>query len=247
MAPRTGNPIPTVGAVIVAAGASTRMGGMDKIFVPLGDTTVLEHVVEKFEESSRVDSIVLVVAQGQSLWDAARLADANGHWKKLGSIKAGGSRRQDSVALGLSVLPPCDLVIVHDGARPLINSSLINRGIDAALRTGAAIAAVRVKETVKLAESTGKVIKTLDRSNIWISQTPQVFSRALLEKAHAEIEDDVTDDAAMVEKLGVDVTIFEGSYRNIKITTSEDLQLAEILINSGVDHAADQEDPGKNN
>jgi 2-C-methyl-D-erythritol 4-phosphate cytidylyltransferase len=219
-----------VGAVIVAAGASTRMGGTDKIFAPLGGRPLVLWAVDAFEECPAVESIVLVVAPGQSLWDAGKLAEEQGHWHKVRAVRAGGHRRQDSVALGLASLPPCDWVVVHDGARPLVNPSLIERGVEAAQATGAAIAAVPAKDTVKIVGKEGVVCATPDRDGLWLVQTPQVFRRDLLERAHQEVPDDVTDDAAMVERLDIRVRVYMGSSANIKVTTPEDLLMAEALL-----------------
>ena len=223
----------SAGAVIVAAGASTRMGGVDKIFVELGGKALIEYSVDAFERCPVITSIVLVVAQGQSLWDAARLVDERPQWRKVRAVKAGGPRRQDSVALGLAALPPCEWVVVHDGARPLVTSELIARGLEAAAGTGAAIAAVPAKDTIKVVSEGGVVEATPDRERLWLVQTPQVFRRELLERAHRELREDVTDDAAMVERLGLPVRVFMGDYSNIKITTPDDLAVAGALVGGG--------------
>ena len=223
-------PADSVGAVIVAAGAGTRMAGVDKTLVPVGGKPLILYAVEAFEQCPAVNAIVLVVAAGQSLWDAGRLADGQSGWRKVRAIKAGGARRQDSVALGLAALPPCEWVVVHDGARPLVRPEMITRGLDAAADTGAAIAAVPATDTVKVVDKDRRVLATPDRSSLWLVQTPQVFRRALLERAHQEVQEDVTDDAAMVERLGLPVQVFMGAYSNIKVTTPEDLMLVEALL-----------------
>ena len=225
-----GLPDASAGGIIVAAGASTRMGGVDKIFVELGGRPLIEHSIDVFEGCPAVASIVLVVAQGQSLWDAARLVDQRPQWRKVRAIRPGGPRRQDSVALGLAALPPCEWVVVHDGARPLVTPELITSGVEAASSTGAAIAAVPAKDTIKVVDDAQQVASTPDRSGLWLVQTPQVFRRDLLERAHREVQEDVTDDAAMVERLDVSVRVFMGSYANIKVTTLEDLAVAEALL-----------------
>lgn len=223
----------SAGVVIVAAGSSSRMEGIDKIFVELGEQPVIAHTIDAFERCSYIQSIVLVVGQGQGLWDAGKLVDGHANWKKVRSIQTGGPRRQDSVAIGLEALPQCEWVIVHDGARPLIESEIIDRGMTTASVAGAAVAAVPVKDTIKVVNREHEVVDTPDRSGLWSIQTPQIFRRDLLERAHKEIQEDVTDDAAMVERLGIPVKIFMGSYRNIKITTLDDLALASMLLQRG--------------
>ena len=223
----------SAGVVIVAGGISSRMGGTDKIFVELGEQPLIAHTIDAFEQCSYIQSIVLVVGQGQGLWDAGKLVDGRADWKKVRSIQVGGPRRQDSVAIGLEALPPCDWVMVHDGARPLIEPEIIGRGLQAASSIGAAVAAVPVKDTIKVVNQEHDVLDTPDRNSLWVIQTPQIFRRDLLERAHKEICEDVTDDAAMVERLGFPVKIFMGSYRNIKITTLDDLALASVLLQTG--------------
>jgi 2-C-methyl-D-erythritol 4-phosphate cytidylyltransferase len=220
----------SAGVVIVAAGTSSRMEGTDKIFVELGAQPLIAHTIDAFEQCSYIQSIVLVVGQGQGLWDAGKLVDERTYWNKIRSIQVGGPRRQDSVAIGLEALPPCEWVIVHDGARPLIEPEIIRRGLEVAVNTGTAVAAVPVKDTIKLVNQEHEVVDTPDRSGLWLAQTPQIFRRDLLERAHTEILEDVPDDAAMVARLGFPVKIFMGSYRNIKITTVDDLALASVLL-----------------
>ena len=218
----------TAGAIIVAAGAGTRMEGVDKVFAPLRGEPLIAHTVRAFERCPAVETIVLVVA-GPLLAEMSRLVDQQG-WQKAQTVTVGGPRRQDSVVLGLRVLAPCEWVVVHDGARPLVHPDLIAKGLEVAADGGAAIAAVPVKDTVKVVGTEGQVQATLDRSTLWQAQTPQVFRRDLLERAHREVAEDVTDDAAMVEGLGMPVRVFLGSYENIKVTTPEDLLMAEALL-----------------
>ena len=217
-----------LGAVVVAAGAGTRMDGVDKTFAPLAGVPLVARTVDAFERCPAVQSIVLVVAE-RSREAAARLARERG-WRKVVKVVGGGPRRQDSVACGLGELPACEWVVVHDGARPLVEPELIARGLEAAGEGGAAIAAVPAKDTVKVVGPDERVQSTLDRRGLWLVQTPQVFRRELLERAHREVTEEVTDDAAMVERLGQPVRVFMGSYRNLKVTTPEDLVVAEALL-----------------
>ena len=221
----------TVGAVIVAAGASTRMAGADKLFAPLGGRPLLARALQPFQESPLVERIALVLS-ATNIERGRALAEEEGIGK-LTAVCEGGPRRQDSVRLGLEALGPCDWVLVHDGARPLADDALIERGLAAARETGAAVPAVPVADTLKAAAPDGTVERTLDRSGLWAAQTPQVFRYDLLLRAHREITTEVTDDAAMLEALGLPVKLFEGSAANIKVTAPDDLRLAEALLQAG--------------
>lgn len=222
-----------VAAVIVAAGSSRRMSGRDKLWTPLAGRLTLIHTVEVFQHSPLIDSIVIVTTQ-ERLDDVAVLC-ASERWQKVVAIVPGGARRQDSVRLGLDALatmtPRCSWVMIHDAARPFVTATMLERGLCAAKESQAAIAAVPVKDTIKQVQN-GVITTTLERSRLWTIQTPQVFAFPLIYEAHQTplAQEDVTDDAALLESLGHHVTIFEGSYANIKITTQEDLLLAELLL-----------------
>lgn len=204
------------------------MTGMDKIFTPLLKQTLITYSLSVINDSPHVSFIVLVLAPG-SLERGRRLMRSN-RWAKLIDVCAGGERRQDSVRLGLERLPQCDWVIVHDGARPLLDGETIASGLEAARSTGAAIAAVPVKDTIKMADAHGVVTRTVERDRLWAVQTPQVFRRQLLADAHRSITRDVTDDASMAELIGVSVKIFMGSYDNLKVTTPDDLVVARSIL-----------------
>jgi 2-C-methyl-D-erythritol 4-phosphate cytidylyltransferase len=150
-------------------------------------------------------------------------------WSKVVAVCLGGKRRQDSVREGLKRLKECEWVIIHDGARPFITIDLLDTGLKSAIDTGAAVAAVPIKDTIKLSNNSGIVTETLQRNHLWAIQTPQIFQYDTLVKAYEHSDDDVTDDASLVEKSGGKVRLYMGSYRNIKITTPEDWELAEIL------------------
>jgi 2-C-methyl-D-erythritol 4-phosphate cytidylyltransferase len=223
----------TLGAIIVAAGSGTRMAGADKLFTEVAGRPLLAHAITPFADSPLASQIVLVVS-ALNLKRARDLTDRHG-FTKVERIVKGGDRRQDSVRLGLEALDDCDYVAVHDGARPLVSPDLIERGLDAAREYGAAVAAVRVADTLKEAHDNGTVIRTVDRTNLYAVQTPQFFRRDLLKRAHREVTTDATDDAAMLESLAQPVHLFEGDRRNIKLTVAEDLDtmralLAEALI-----------------
>ncbi len=218
----------TLGAVIVAAGSGTRMAGMDKVFALLAGRPLLSHTLTAFQECPAVTRIALVLSAANM--ERGRALASDGGLGKVSAICPGGERRQDSVRIGLEALGACDWVAVHDGARPLVTGQLIAAGLQAARETGAAIPALPLADTVKEAGVDGRVARTLDRSRLWAVQTPQIFRYDTLLRAHREVTTDVTDDAAMLETIGEPVKLFAGDRRNIKVTTPEDLALAEALL-----------------
>ncbi|MBT4513174.1 MAG: 2-C-methyl-D-erythritol 4-phosphate cytidylyltransferase [Chloroflexi bacterium] len=217
-----------IGAIIVAAGKSERMNGIDKLFTLLDGKPLLAKVIEVFQECDSIDEIIVVLGQ-ENLERTQQMTSQNG-WSKVSSQCLGGARRQDSVNEGLKRLNNCQWVIIHDGARPLVTSDIIMKGLAEAHGIGAAVAAVPVKDTIKMTSEEGFVRDTPLRDNLWAVQTPQVFRSDLIIQAHSQITEEVTDDATMVEKLGHEVKLYMGSYQNIKITTPEDLALAEIIL-----------------
>ncbi len=234
MTPRRWN-----GAVVVAAGGSSRMGGVDKQFALLAGRPVLAWTLAACEQTPAVDAIV-VVANSQTQARVAALVRAAG-FARVVAVVPGGARRQDSAARGLAALEAAaardgaalDLVLVHDGARPLADPALIARGLAAAAAHGAAIAAIPVRDTVKVVDAAGRITATPDRATLWQAQTPQVFRHALLAAAYAEAaarDLAVTDDAALLEALGHPVHVYEGDPTNLKITTPADLVIAEALL-----------------
>lgn len=216
-----------VGAIIAAGGSSRRMDGVDKLFAPLGGRPVLERVVATFENCPAITEIVIVLAEA-NLEKGRQLMVSSG-WSKVSGIYPGGPRRQDSVAIGLSHLKPCDWVLIHDGARPLVTEALIDQVLDTAQETGAAIVAVPVTDTIKLADDENLVRGTLPRQHLWAVQTPQAFHFDIITRAFQQVQTDVTDDATLVEQAGYPVKICPGSYANIKVTTPDDFIIAEAL------------------
>ncbi|HEY7126055.1 MAG TPA: 2-C-methyl-D-erythritol 4-phosphate cytidylyltransferase [Ktedonobacterales bacterium] len=217
-------------AIIVAAGSSRRMQGINKTWAMLGGKPLLAHSIGACERSGLVDDIVVVLAQ-DALAEGAQLCQREG-WQHIRALIPGGARRRDSVLAGLEALhsaTPPGYVLVHDGARPFLSTALIEQGLAAARQHGAATAAVPVKDTIKRAGPDGLVIETLDRASLWAVQTPQVFAYDLLLQAHRALDPawDATDDAALVERLGHPVALFLGAYENIKVTTPDDLVIAE--------------------
>ena len=215
------------GVIIVAAGESQRMGDVDKVLALLGGRPVLARVIDVFEQYRAISQIVAVVTE-KNVARVRQLVAAEG-WAKVTEICPGGKRRQDSVAAGLSRLANCDWVIIHDGARPLVTEELISRGLAEARETGAAVAAVPVTDTVKIAGEDRIVRETPPRDSLWAVQTPQVFRYDIINEAYRQVTTEVTDDASLVERLGYRVKLYMGAYDNIKITTGDDLTLAEVL------------------
>ena len=216
------------GAVIVAAGISQRMGGVDKVFAPLGGKPVLAKVIDTFQRSRFIDQIVVVLSP-QNIKKGEQLIAENA-WLKVTDTCLGGKRRQDSVAAGLELLTDCRWAVIQDGARPLVTEDLIEQGLEAARETGAAVAAIPVSDTIKVAGDDHIVQGTPPRQNLWAVQTPQVFRFNIITEAYRKAaEYEVTDDARPVEQLGYSVKVYMGSYDNIKITTPQDQALAEIL------------------
>ncbi|MFC1987629.1 2-C-methyl-D-erythritol 4-phosphate cytidylyltransferase [Chloroflexota bacterium] len=218
---------PKVGAVIVAAGKSQRMGGVDKVFALLGGKPTIARVTDVFQRCNSIHQIIIVLSQS-NLKPGQQLVAEQG-WSKVTDVCPGGERRQDSVASGISRLSNCDWVVIHDGARPLVTEDLIDRGLKAAQETGAAVAAVPVTDTIKVAGDDGFVQGTPPRSNLWAVQTPQVFRFDIIAEAYRQTKYEVTDDARLVEQLGYKVKLYMGAYDNIKVTTPDDLTIAEVL------------------
>ena len=226
------NAVNRLGVIVVAAGRSSRMGGVDKQLLRLGGIPVILHSLRAFESFSSTSSIVLVMSE-DNFAAGINVVEESG-LSKIVDVVVGGERRQDSVKIGLDVLASNvneipEFVAVHDGARPFVDHELIERGMSTARAIGAGIAAVPVKDTIKVAPH--KIITdTLDRSELWAIQTPQIFRYDVLNTAHDVVRDDVTDDASMVESSGGIVATFSGSDENIKITTPEDLHLASLIL-----------------
>ncbi|HWQ62067.1 MAG TPA: 2-C-methyl-D-erythritol 4-phosphate cytidylyltransferase [Negativicutes bacterium] len=224
-----------VTAIIAAAGSGRRMGReINKVFLPLAGQAVLARSVAAVAACPEVDSLIIVVAPGEEARAAEVLAPLalSLPWQ----VVAGGRERQHSVANALAAVPAdADFILIHDGARPLVDAAAIDAAIDAAREHGAAGVAVPVKDTIKTVDDAGCIAATPDRNTLWAIQTPQVFAAPLLHRAYAAAAQGgvlATDDAALVERLGHKVRIVPGSYRNLKITTPEDLTVARALLES---------------
>jgi 2-C-methyl-D-erythritol 4-phosphate cytidylyltransferase len=222
----------TTGAIIVAAGRGTRMGGMDKCAQSLNGRSLLSYSVAAF--AAVVDALVIVVAPDRlAYWTTT--ADAE-RWSHVAAIVAGGETRHDSVRAGFDALQNCsdvDIVLIHDGARSLIIAEIIRRCIDRAWADDAAIAAVPVTDTIKRV-CDEQIVETLDRSTLWAAQTPQAFRTDILHAAFTWAESEphaaFTDEAGLVEAYGRPVAIVRGDRSNIKVTEPADLVIAEALL-----------------
>jgi 2-C-methyl-D-erythritol 4-phosphate cytidylyltransferase len=224
-----------VTAIIVAAGKGVRCGGaFPKQFQMIHERPVLYYTLKKFEDSTLVDEVICVVAEEWLQYVSQDIVDRFG-FQKITRIVTGGRKRQDSVYQGLLATESnADLVAVHDAARPLVSVSRIEDVIHAADEWGAAVLAVPPRDTITIS-STGFIENTPVRDTLWCVQTPQVFRRELLQKAHQKAMQDGfygTDDSALVEKIGHKVKVIPGDDHNLKITTSLDLQLASFVLGS---------------
>lgn len=219
------------GAVIVAAGTARRMEGVDKIMAELRGEPMILHTIRAFQNTPVIGQIV--IATRPDLIDRISALCKEENFTKVTGVVAGGESRQESVTLGLSCLnKEIKLAAIQDGARPMVTPRLIDRVVRAANTYGAAAPGIPVKDTIK--EAAGGIIKaTPDRSVLFAAQTPQVFDIDLIRGALQKAKDEalaVTDDCSAVELLGMSVRLVEGDERNIKVTTRQDLRLAEVLM-----------------
>jgi 2-C-methyl-D-erythritol 4-phosphate cytidylyltransferase len=218
-------------AIIVAAGSGSRFGGdIPKQFAPLAGKPVIIHTLEKFEECPAVDEIILVLSEsGREQFE--HTLDGRS-FPKIRNLVSGGSTRAESVKNGLDAVDPaCEIVAVHDAARPLVSVDEITRTIETAVVVGAACLVAEVTDTIKEVRN-GIIRGTADRSNLRRALTPQAFRTDILKRAfeNTELSDAVTDECYLVEKLGIDIAVVEGSPRNIKITREDDLRIAEAYL-----------------
>lgn len=232
-------------AIIVAAGSGTRFGGeLPKQFLEIGGKPILIHTLERFENCSIIDEIVLVLAPDQ-IERFRRIASAH-RFGKLSSIVAGGKTRAESVYNGWRALvdaAAARIVVVHDGARPLVTGAEISATVRAARSAGAACLVAPVTDTIKEVAG-GRIVRTIERGNLRRALTPQAFRHELLQKAFAEADlsaTTATDESFLVEQLGHPIAVVEGSPKNIKITTREDLAPAEIYLREMAESEAENE------
>ncbi len=220
--------------LIPAAGMGRRMGAaVNKQYLPLNDRPILAHTIALFDNHPRVDRIHVIIPAAEMAQCWAEVLEPCG-FLKVGELIAGGEERQDSVRNGLLACgaETGDIVLIHDGVRPLLPATLIDRVIDRVMAEGACVVGVPVKDTIKQVQG-GRITGTPDRRFLWQAQTPQAFRFGQILRAHEQAVEDGfcgSDDASLVERLGLPVGIVEGSYRNIKITTPEDLLLARAFL-----------------
>jgi 2-C-methyl-D-erythritol 4-phosphate cytidylyltransferase len=221
-------------AIIPAGGAGRRMGGSaPKQYRPLAGVPVIIHTLRAFQSASIIDEIYLVVPEGD-IPEVASGIVARHALTKVSRVLAGGAERQDSVRNALAhVREEHGIILVHDGVRPFVSGELIRRTVDAAGRYGAASVGVQVRDTVKEVSPAGWVVKTVPREGLWLTQTPQAFQRPLIQAAYEKAGQEGfsgTDDASVVERLGVPVRMIPGESDNIKLTTPEDFLLGEVIL-----------------
>jgi len=224
--------LPKVTAIVVAAGRSERMGsGASKQFIPLCGIPLFARTLSAFEASSHISEVV-IVARAEDIVSVADIVKEFGFDKVIRVVR-GGQTRQQSAAMGFEAAGKTDYIAIHDGARPLVTPGCIDRVVDAAFEFKAAAAAVKLRDTVKQADEDGNVVATPDRSFLWAVQTPQVFEaelyRSALEMAKSAGED-YTDDCQLIETAGGIVRLVESEYTNIKITTPDDVIIAEAIL-----------------
>ena len=222
-------------AIVLAAGQGKRMHSkIQKQFLEIGGKPILYYSMECFQKSPLIQDIILVTGEDMISYCQSEIVEKYG-FTKVCKVTAGGKERYDSVYAGLLCCQDTDYVYIHDGARPFVTEEMIQRGYEAVKRTNACVMGMPSKDTVKLADPSGYIKETPDRKIIWNIQTPQIFSYDLIRGAYESIRkkdmSNVTDDAMVVEQeTGTKILLVEGSYQNIKITTPEDLAVAEAFL-----------------
>lgn len=222
------------GVVIVAAGSGSRMKrDINKQFIKIDGKEIIAYTIEKFYKSEDIDDIVIVIKENEEKYFIENIINKYG----FDNIKLayGGKERQDSVYNGIKKLNRnCEIVLIHDGARPFVNEDIIKNSIEEAKENNAVVVGVPVKDTIKVVDSDGNIVDTPNRSLLWSVQTPQSFKYEIITKAYEyAYSNDYygTDDAMLVEHIGYNVKMIEGSYDNIKITTEEDLHFGIQILN----------------
>lgn len=221
------------GVVIVAAGTGSRMKkDINKQFIKLKNKEIVAHTIEIFYNSENIDDIVVVIREDEEEYFNKNIKEKYGFTNI--KVAHGGNERQDSVFNGIKMLKKeCDVVLIHDGARPFVTDDIIKRSINKANEHNAIVVGVKVKDTIKVVSDNGNIVDTPNRSYLWAVQTPQVFKYDIITKAYEDAYNNNyygTDDAMLVERIGYNVKMIEGSYNNIKITTQEDLEFGEQIL-----------------
>ena len=226
-----------VSVIVAAAGMSNRMGAkINKQFIDIDNKPILAHTLNKFEESTYIDEIILISKEEEVEYCRKEIVKKYA-FKKVTKIIRGGKERQDSIYNGILALDErCNIVLTHDGARPFVRGQNIIDGIEGVIKHDACVIGVPVKDTIKVIDDQSDVHHTPKRSMLWAAQTPQCFWRTILQKGYEYAIDEGivgTDDSSLVEKVGYKVKMIMGNYDNIKITTPEDLIIAESLLKVG--------------
>ena len=222
-------------AIVLAAGHGKRMGGsVQKQFMDLKGKPLVYYALHCFQQSPLIDEIILVTGKEQISYCTSKIVETYG-FTKVKTVVPGGSERYDSVYEGLKACRNTEYVMIHDGARPFITEELLERGYEAVQKYGTAIVGVPSKDTVKIVDEGQNVIETPVRSSVWLVQTPQIFGYQQIRGAYDRLQKldktGITDDAMVMEKLGNQrVHMFPGDYTNIKITTPDDLEVAEQFL-----------------
>ena len=221
------------GVIIVAAGTGSRMKkDINKQFIKLDNKEIIAYSIDKFYINDEIDDIVVVIKKDEEDYFKKNILEKY-KFKNI-KIAYGGEERQDSVYNGIQKLDKnCEVVLVHDGARPFVTEEIINNSIQEAKKHNAVVVGVKVKDTIKVVGEEGNIVDTPNRKYLWSVQTPQVFKYDIITKAYENAYNENyygTDDAMLVEKIGYDVKMIEGSYDNIKITTQEDLNFGEQIL-----------------
>lgn len=226
-------------ALIVAGGKGKRVGRhISKQFICINNKPIIWYTIKAFESCEHIDGIVVVISKDDMDYFNENVLEVY-DFKKILAVVEGGAERQDSVYNGLLMMKDCDIVLIHDGARPFVSEKIINEGIEYAKSYGAAACGVMPKDTIKVKDSDDFSKETLQRDTLFAVQTPQCFEYNSIKKAHEFIRKEnlmVTDDTMVIEKLGKRVYLYEGSYTNIKVTTPEDIEVAEIISKGIVDN-----------
>ena len=221
-------------AIVVAAGSSQRMAGADKLWLDLEGAPLLARTLEAIAATPGLAQLVVVGSAG--LIERGRLLAGAAPWSRVTEWVLGGATRQDSVHNGILALAPCELVLIHDGARPLIGVAAIARGLAAARLHGAAIAAVPVTDTIKAVNADGRIVATPERAGLQAAQTPQIFAYDLLLAAYERVGADrarCTDDGAILERAGFPVYTYPGDHTNLKVSTPADVAMVRALWREG--------------
>lgn len=222
-------------AVVLAAGSGRRMNSsVKKQYLDIDGKPMIYYALKAFEESC-IEQVVLVVTPGEEDYCQKEIVEKY-QFHKVRKIASGGKERYHSVYQGLCLLEGCDYVLIHDGARPFVTPEMIRRALDGARRYRACVVGMPVKDTIKISDENDYAVQTPARERLWSVQTPQAFSYSLIKMAYEQVlsqkDVSVTDDAMVVEKVtGESVKLIPGSYYNIKVTTPEDLKIAEVFLN----------------